>query len=384
MRGLGLRLSDDRRDGGFLIVGRDDNQKVGALGADASIAAVQRPTMSVVIVAHDSVSDLKHSLPALIGELAEEDELLVVDSGSTDGLDAILGDVAPRARLIDAGANVGFASGVNLGAEHATCELLVVLNPDAVVLPGWGDAMRAPWGGRWTAWMALVTMDGGDVINTSGGVVHYSGIAWAGQAGQPIAKSPTRPSPVAFVSGACLAIPACTWRRIGGFADSYFMYCEDVDLSLRLRLQSGELGIIPDARVVHRYDFYKGQGKWRMLERNRWATLIRCYPGVLLVAVAPALVGVELATWVVALRGRWVMMKALATLDVLLALPRLLRERREIQSSTTIGASAFAGALTAHLESPHLGGRARPISEALSRFYWSWVLRALRRTGRVA
>lgn len=41
---------------------------------------------------------------------------------------------------------------------------------------------------------------------------------------------------VDWVNAACLVLPAAVWRRLGGFDERYFMYCEDVDLSLRLRL----------------------------------------------------------------------------------------------------------------------------------------------------
>ena len=57
------------------------------------------------------------------------------------------------------------------------------------------------------------------------------------------------------------------------------MYHEDVDLSLRLRLAGGRLGVEPAAVVDHDYEFAKGAAKWRLLERNRWATIVRCYPG---------------------------------------------------------------------------------------------------------
>jgi GT2 family glycosyltransferase len=167
---------------------------------------------------------------------------------------------------------------------------------------------------------------------------------------------------------------------MGGFSPDFFMYHEDVDLSLRLRLGGGRIGIEPDARVDHDYAFAKGHTKWRMLERNRWATLLRTYPTPLLLAVAPALVALELALWPAALAGGWGRAKALATLDVARALPRLLRERRAIQATRRVSAADFAASLTAELSSPFLGplGRSKALSAAL-RAYWRAV-RALLRT----
>lgn len=332
----------------------------------------------MVIVAHDSVSDLRHSLPPLIGQLVPGDELIVVDSGSGDELAERLPELAPAARLVSAGGNVGFAGGANLGAQEATGELLVLLNPDAVVQPGWVDAICRPWGGRYAAWMGLVSMRGGEAINTSGGVLHYTGIGWAGQAGEPIAAAPQGMRAVGFLSGACLAIPLATWRELGGFSAWYFMYCEDVDLSLRLRLRGGELAVLPDARVDHSYDFEKGLLKWRMLERNRWATIIRDYPAPLLALLLPGLVLAEVAVLLAAARRGWGRMKVLATLDVLRALPLLCRERSRIQRGRVVSSGRFASALTAELDSPYLGGLAAGagVQRAL-RAYWSLVELAL-------
>lgn len=314
-----------------------------------------RASLSIVIVAHDSLADLRRALPALVDQLDAADEIVVVDNASRDGLAAALPELAPRATLVALAGNLGFAAGVNRGAERAGGDILVLLNPDAIVAPGWADAIRAPWGGPWAAWMGLVLMARGDAINTSGGVLHFTGFGWAGQVGRPVSEAPEAVRAVGFLSGACLAIPRRTWTATGGFPEHFFMYCEDVDLSLRLRLSGGTIAVVPDARVWHDYGFDKGDLKWRLLERNRWATVLRTYPAPLLVAVAPALVAAELAVWAAALRGGWGRAKARATFDLARALPRLLAERREVQAAARISAGAFAASMTADLDSPHLG-----------------------------
>ena len=130
------------------------------------------------------------------------------------------------------------------------------------------------------------------------------------------------------------------------------MYHEDVDLSLRLRLGGRPIGIEPDARVDHEYEFHKGPAKWRLLERNRWATIIRTYPGALLALLAPALLATELVLMAVSLAAGWAPQKARAYADTLRALPRLLRERRDIQSARQVSAAGeFAAVFTPRLSS---------------------------------
>jgi GT2 family glycosyltransferase len=341
-------------------------------------ALMARPSLTAVIVAHDSLSDLRRSLPALAAALGPDDELIVVDNNSSDPISTELAGIAPRARLVPSRVNLGFAAGANAGARVAGGELLVLLNPDVIVGPGWADAIRAPWGGEWAAWMGLVTLENGGEINTSGGILHFTGFGWAGQMGQPIVDAPSEPTEVGFLSGACMAIPLTTWRRLGGFAEDFFMYCEDVDLSLRLRLLGGKLAVIPAARVTHAYEFDKGQLKWRLLERNRWATMVRTYPGTLLLAVAPALAAAELAVWVLAARGGWASMKAFATSDFARRIPSLLRQRRLIQADRRISAAAFAEALAPELDSPYFGalGRSRTVRVLLG-VYWRAVIATL-------
>lgn len=57
-------------------------------------------------------------------------------------------------------------------------------------------------------------------------------------------------SRVDWVNGACLVLPRAVWNLIGGFDERYFMYCEDVDLCLRVRLLGLTLARAP-ARVEH-------------------------------------------------------------------------------------------------------------------------------------
>jgi N-acetylglucosaminyl-diphospho-decaprenol L-rhamnosyltransferase len=337
-----------------------------------------RASLSTVIVAHDSLTQLREALPPLIRQLEHGDELIVVDNASRDRLGDELVRLAPEARLIRLGENVGFAAGANRGVDAARGDLVVLLNPDAVVQPGWLEAIRAPWGGPWSGWMGLVLLDGGRTINTSGGMLHFTGFGWAGQVGESVAAAPSAPSEVGFLSGACLAVPRATWHELGGFSDHFFMYCEDVDLSLKLRLRGGRMAVVPDARVLHDYSFVKGDDKWRLLERNRWAVIIRTYPGRLLLLISPALIAAELAVWVVASRGGWARVKAQATVDVLTGLRRLLRERRAIQDGRRVSARLFAASMTPELSSPYLlsGRSSRWVSGAL-RLYWRAVLALL-------
>lgn len=339
-----------------------------------------RPSVSVLIVAWNSSAELRRTLPPLLAELRDGDELIVVDNDSPDDSAAVVAELAPRAKLVTMGRNRGFAGGANVGAGAATGDLLVILNPDAMPLPGWGEAIRRPWleGRGWSAWQGLVAEGDGETINSAGNPVHFTGIVWAGQHGEPMTAAPGV-GEVSVASGACLAVPLAVWRRLGGFAERFFMYHEDVDLSLRLRLAGEAVGIEPTAVVAHDYEFSASSGnKWRWLERNRLATLVRLWPGSLLVLLAPVLLATEAALLLAAVAGGWGGQKLRADAEALLWLPRLLRERHAIRRERKIPAADFAAVLTPDLDSPFIPALARSgPARLLLRGYWRLVLALL-------
>ncbi len=339
-----------------------------------------RPTLSVLIVAYESRDDLTKTLPALLRELGDDDELIVVDNKPGDGSVELVRELAPQARIVSPGRNTGFAGGANAGAEIAQGDLLVLLNPDAVPQSDWGEAIRKPWLKQmgWVAWQALVADGAGERINSAGNPIHFTGIVWAGGHGRPLAETPS-PGEVPAASGACLAIRLDKWRQAGGFPAEFFMYHEDVDLSVRLRMAGGTVGIEPTAVVAHDYDFGASADKWRWLERNRLAFIVRTYPGALLALLAPALLATELALLPVAAAGGWGRQKLRANREFLAWLPRLLRERRTLQRQRTISAAEFAATLTPDLDSDLISPLVRSLPARLAlRTYWR-VLRLLLR-----
>jgi N-acetylglucosaminyl-diphospho-decaprenol L-rhamnosyltransferase len=335
-----------------------------------------RPSVSVLIVAWNSSAELRRTLPPLLAELREGDELIVVDNASPDDSAAVVAELAPRAQVVTMGRNVGFAGGANVGARAASGDILVILNPDAMPLPGWGEAIRRPWleSRGWSAWQGLVAEADGRTINSAGNPCHFTGIVWAGEHGEPIAAAPG-PGEVVSLSGACLAVPLEVWHRVGGFAPKFFMYHEDVDLSLRLRLMGEMTGIEPSAVVAHDYEFTASSAnKWRWLERNRLATLVRLWPGSLLLLLAPALLATEAALLLASLAGGWAGQKLRADAETIAWLPRLLRERRAIRRARRISAAEFATALTPDLDSPFIPAAVRSgLPRLLLRAYWRLV-----------
>ncbi len=336
------------------------------------------PAIAVVIVTHDSADDVPATLRALDAQRRPDDAVVLVDNASTDGGPARIRREFPWATVIETGTNGGFAAGCHVGVDATQAELILLLNPDTVPQEGFLDALRATAAAEptWGAWQALVTLPGGERVNTWGNLVHWLGFGWAGGNDRPTSEAPTSRTEVGFASGAAMAIRRGAWNAAGGFQPHYFMYGEDLDLSLRLRLAGWGIGVEPAARAEHDYAFTKGDYKWFYLERNRWWTILGTYPTRLLLLVLPALLLFELLLLPVAARSGWLKPKLRAQAAVLRELPAMLRHRRAVRATVTIDGPTFAAGLTSSLDSPFLAAaNAVPGVAAAQRAFWRVVRR---------
>jgi GT2 family glycosyltransferase len=347
--------------------------------APAGTAATDAgPAIAVVIVTHHNENEIPGTLAALVPQLGDGDEVVIVDNASSDGTPAAARTALPTARVIETGRNAGFAEGCNVGVDASGAPLVLLLNPDTVPQPGFLDALRRTAVERpdWGAWQALVTLPDGATVNTQGNLVHFLGFGWAGGNGRPVADAPAGPVEVGFASGAAMVVRRVAWEACGGFQPHYFMYGEDLDLSLRLRLRGWGVGLQPAARATHDYAFTKGDYKWFHLERNRWWTIVGTYPSRLLWLLLPALLVFELLLLPVAWRAGWGRPKLRAQAAVLRDLPAMLRHRREVQASRTVDGRTFAQGLTSSLDSEFLGAaNAVPGVAAAQGLFWRVVRR---------
>jgi GT2 family glycosyltransferase len=340
---------------------------------------VPDPAVAIVVVTYDSADVLGDTLGRVSAQMRPGDELVVVDNGSSDASASAARAAAPEARVIELGENTGFAAACHTGADATSAPLLFLLNPDSRLAPGCLDALRRAGDGQpaWGAWQALVLLPGGTEINSRGGEIHWLGFGWAGGCGRPLADAPPEPKPTGFASGAALMVRREAWDAVGGFDPAYFMYGEDLDLSLRLRVAGWDVGVVPAARVEHDYSFAKGDYKWFYLERNRWWTVIGAYPGPLLLLVLPALLAFDVALLAVAAREGWLAAKLRAQRAVLRSLPWALRRRRRTRARTRRAPVAIESALTTSLDSPFLSPPA-PALVRLQAGYWTAVRMLLR------
>jgi GT2 family glycosyltransferase len=254
---------------------------------------------SVIVVNHNGRDYLDACLDSLRegGELGYE--VIVVDNASGDGSAECVAACHPQVRLIRSETNLGFGAGSNLGARWARGKYLAFLNPDTKAQPGWLEALIAaleqdPDAGLATALVLL--MDEPDRVNTCGNDMHVTGLTLCrGMGARRDALTGT--AEVGAVSGAAFVIRRDLFEALGGFDESFFLYVEDSDLSLRARLAGHRILAVPEAVVYHDYRLRFGQQKAFYQERNRALMLLKVFRWRTLLILAPALAVGEVVTW---------------------------------------------------------------------------------------
>lgn len=185
-------------------------------------------------------------------------QVFVVDNGSSDGsvpaIRAAHGDVT----LIEAGENLGFAAGANLGlraVRAAGLDDVVFLNNDTLVE---GDALdrvvarlHAAPGCFATLPMLLVHASGR--IWNCGGEIYPFGLRRYHLAGEPAAAGSARGEiRCSFFTGCCFAVRTDAFAARGGFSERFFFGEEDFELALWMREQKLAAVCLTSAVVRHK------------------------------------------------------------------------------------------------------------------------------------
>ena len=93
------------------------------------------PRFSVVITCHNQRDFIRAAVDSAVSQPIGLREIIVVDDGSTDGSQAILGEYADSIQLLALPRNQGAIAARNHGASHARGEYLVFLDGDDLLMP---------------------------------------------------------------------------------------------------------------------------------------------------------------------------------------------------------------------------------------------------------
>lgn len=210
-------------------------------------------------------------------------EIIVVDNGSTDSSQDIVGEKFPGMELIENGKNLLFAAGNNVGIAAALekgARYILLLNNDTEVDPGFAAGMLAAFDDPEVgiAGPKIYYYDdperiwyGGGGFNRLTGVPFHHGLRRMEGSFEDVQGR------TEWVTGCALMARREVFEEIGALDPSYTIYCEDVDFCLRAAEAGWKLRYIPSARVWHKVSSSSGGGMTPFKLENRIASTVKLF-----------------------------------------------------------------------------------------------------------
>lgn len=223
--------------------------------------------LSIVIICWNDLKVLPDCLKSIYAETLPWDyEVIISDNGSADGSVAFVREHYPRARIVENGANLGYAKGNNAGIRVARGEYVLILNPDTIIhanclvkLVAFAD--QRPASGAFGC--RVLNRDGSyqhparPLPTVRGNFIAALGIRFL----ERFSKSFTSDKyltwdghterEIGFQSGCCLMFRGDLLSQLNAFDERFFYHFEETDLCFRSWKAGRPVLYCPDAVITH-------------------------------------------------------------------------------------------------------------------------------------
>lgn len=191
----------------------------------------------IVMVTYNSEKWLRGCVEALAALEYEKVQLHLVfaDNASQDGTLPLLEQLRAEHpefggfTIVRGAKNAGFGAACNAGAKAGSAPYLLFFNVDTRIQPD-----------------ALQEMDTAIAAHPAAGGWDMRQIPYL-----PVKYFHPLTFETNWLSGAAMVLPRAVFQQTGGFDESIFLYCEDVDLSWRIRNLGYALYHVPRAMFLH-------------------------------------------------------------------------------------------------------------------------------------
>lgn len=315
--------------------------------------------VTVVVTTHNASATLARTL-ACVRALRGVSQVIIVDSGSTDGSPELAASLLPEARVERLATNAGPCVTRNFGLAAARTPRVLFLDDDMGFEPDVVERLSAELDRHPSCVAAgptIVFDDRPDAIQYAGGRMHFGGLPHLyGLGEKPDPSAPSRR--VDVLTAGCMLVSRTSALDVGGFDERFFYLAEDVDFALRLRHRGFELLLVAgvvvrnvggsaalslkDAAYPARRVELHSRNRWMLIGRDfdRW-TIFALFPALLLYEAAWAVFAVITGHFGPYLRG-----KARA-LGALRERSSLRRRRKRVSDRRLLGAPAMTFTRTA-------------------------------------
>lgn len=328
------------------------------------------PRVTIIIVNWNGCHYLPVCLESIAAQSYRDFEVVLVDNGSTDGSLDLMQEQYPWVRTVALDHNSGFATGNNIGLQHAQGrDFVVALNNDTRVAADWLAILVQTADDRPDAGIIgcrVVAMGEPDLIDSVGHGICRDGMSRGRFRRQRWSRVGPAMGEVeeVLLPTACAALYRRTLvEQIGFFDDDMFAFAEDTDLGLRARRAGWGALVATRAVVEHQYSGTGGvfsPFKIQLVERNHYWVAIKTFPRSwllllpwytlvrYLVQVRCVLTGAGSGGEFAGSGSKLAIVKAilLGTWQAFAGMPLMLRKRKSILAGSAMDDAAFGSLLT--------------------------------------
>jgi GT2 family glycosyltransferase len=309
----------------------------------STVSPSDLPLASIIIPNWNGIEHLPVCLDALRAQTYPHIEVILVDNGSTDGSQALVAEQYPEVQLLALDTNLGLTGANNAGFRQAKGKVLISLNNDTEADPDFVESLVIALLERPEAGMAAAKMmlfDQRDTIHSAGDGYGADGIPFNRGVWQQDSGQFDEPGWIFGGCGGAVAYRRALLDQVGMFDESFFMYCEDVDLNWRAQLAGWGCWYTPQAVVYHKLSatgggpiasYYTGRNTLWVIAKNLPGTLLRKHWRRVLGAQWQVSRD-ALRAW----RGEAARARLRGQIAGLLGWPKMLSQRKNIQANRQV------------------------------------------------
>jgi len=242
----------------------------------------------------------------------------IIDNASSDESLTYLKEAYPEAIILPR-TDGNYCAANNLGMNQAIkdgCDYLVAANMDTEFEADWLKELVAALDNNLSAGIAqsLILLypknkaeSQEPKINTTGNLLHF--LFFGFTSNYNVKKSEVTltdyPEITGYASGCSFIIRRVTFLAIDGYNEDYYMYHDDLDISLKARLAGYKIILAPRSIMWHKYEFERSVRMLYYMERNRAISFLAFYPLGALILLTPVFLIMSLGMLLFSIVGGW-------------------------------------------------------------------------------
>ncbi|GBU24694.1 glycosyl transferase [Fibrobacteria bacterium R8-3-H12] len=309
---------------------------------------MKNPLINILVLNCNGKHLLKPCLESIFEQNFTDYELVVVDNNSNDGSTEYIKENFPNITLIENSKNLGFAGGNNMGIKACTGKWIFFLNNDAILEKNCLEFLAKHIENKKTEQLVFMPLmlkaDSPELIDSAGDMLYPWGYAY--KYDNVPANKPE------FLESKEIALACCgaalfnreLIEKLNGFDEDFFLYYEDVDLSLRARHLGAEIWLVPQAKVFHKGSATVGKktkSRLYYIERNRFFAKLKNFPLITLIKYAPISFACSTLSFILwtarGFLGAWIKSR----IDMLKGISKMLKKRKKIFAESKISTGEF-------------------------------------------